>query len=100
VMHLVDALLETVNLFAEGLEQRVERSLAGMGEGLALFFEDLVGQVLEFGLELLAGLLERLLEFFIAGQLLGMGGLQAGELFLGVGKPLSGGMQGLFLGGQ
>ena len=59
-MHFVDALLEAFNLFTERLEHHVDAGLAGIGEGLALFLEDLVGQVLEFLGEGLPGLAQLL----------------------------------------
>ena len=47
-MHLVDALLEALDLFTERFEQRIHVALAGAGKTLAFLFEDTIGQVLEF----------------------------------------------------
>ena len=55
-MHFVDALLKAFDLFTKRLEHNVDAGLAGIGEGLPLFLEDLVGKVLEFLGEGLPGL--------------------------------------------
>src|SRR5690606_16940167 len=80
VMDILDLAAKLVDLLAEGLEQRIQRLLAGLGEGLALGFEDTPGQLLELQLELLAAILEQLLLFVEMLLALVQGGLQGGVL--------------------
>ncbi|MNE48668.1 hypothetical protein D3C80_1431450 [compost metagenome] len=54
-MHVVDTLLETLDLLAKRLKQTVDTGLTGMGERLAFLFENLVGQVFKFLGERLLG---------------------------------------------
>ncbi|MCY1539569.1 hypothetical protein D9M68_751630 [compost metagenome] len=79
---------EAFNLLAEGFEQRIQRLLAVLREGLALGLEDLPRELLEFQLELAAALLEQLLLFDEMLLLLLQGAAQGGVLPGQVGEPL------------
>ncbi|MNP28742.1 hypothetical protein D3C76_1217260 [compost metagenome] len=79
-MNFVDALLEAFDLLAERLEHPIDTGLAGLGEGLALLLENLVGQVFKFLGQRLAGvgqLRHLFLEMLLA---LLQGGLEFGVL--------------------
>ncbi|MNF57581.1 hypothetical protein D3C84_391130 [compost metagenome] len=89
VVHVVDTLLETLDLLAKRLEKTVDTGLTGMSEGLAFLFEDLVGQVLKFLGERLLGvrqlghlLLKVLLAFLQCGFEFGMVGTEIMQTFL------------------
>ena len=75
-MDFIDSFLEAFNLFSERLQQGFQCGLIGLIKGLAFFFQNAVGQILELYAKLLFGLFNMLLLFGKMFFFFGKGGFQ------------------------